>query len=202
LALPILGFVLISLLLPLGSFYGLACEGAFCIFALVVFFGGIRLLVTSTNVGWAESVRNSSRAALEARQKDNRVIGQPTARACGPTTAVTRDYAEREKLPLSVAILPLGDGTVEVKYEVILTGPFANLRHAEILVLDGDQDALRFPIAPAAATGAISGHERVKGHFQIQPKMLRCCRVWLYCSVEPLSLNGSTFVIDLPSYLK
>jgi hypothetical protein len=66
------------------------------------------------------------------------LIWQPTARAYWPTSAVTREYAEREKLPLSVAILPLGDGTVEVKYEVILTGAFAHLRHAEILVLDGD----------------------------------------------------------------
>jgi hypothetical protein len=49
LALPILGFVLVALLFHPFSILGLACEGTFCVFALVVFIGGIRLLVTRTN---------------------------------------------------------------------------------------------------------------------------------------------------------
>jgi hypothetical protein len=72
LALPILGLVLIALLFNPFSILGLACEGGFCIFALVVFIGGIRLLVTSSNVGGAESVRSSSRTDLEGRDKGNR----------------------------------------------------------------------------------------------------------------------------------
>jgi len=48
LALPILGFVLIGLLFNPFSILGLACEGAVCILALVVFIGGIRLLTNST----------------------------------------------------------------------------------------------------------------------------------------------------------
>ncbi len=60
LALPILGFVLIALLINPFSIAGLACQGAMCIFALRVFIGGIRLLVSSTNVGGTERVRDSS----------------------------------------------------------------------------------------------------------------------------------------------
>src|SRR5437016_7440351 len=85
------------------------------------------------------------------------IIWHPAAMALWPTTAVTREKAEREKLPLSVAVLPLADGTVEVKYEVTLTGPFAHLRYAEILVSDGDQVALRIPVAPAVGSGGIAG---------------------------------------------
>jgi hypothetical protein len=84
LALPVLGFVLIALLaLLFGPFVspfsilGLTCEGVFCILALVCFIGGIRLLVTSQIVGGAESVRNSSPAALEARQRDNAGSASP-----------------------------------------------------------------------------------------------------------------------------
>jgi hypothetical protein len=48
LALPILGFVFIGLLFNPFSILGLACEGAFCILALAVFIGGVRLLTNST----------------------------------------------------------------------------------------------------------------------------------------------------------
>src|SRR5262249_25416578 len=44
LALPVLGFVLTALLVHPLSILGLAFEGAICLFALVVFVGGIRLL--------------------------------------------------------------------------------------------------------------------------------------------------------------
>src|SRR5437016_8723046 len=90
------------------------------------------------------------------------IIWHPTAMAFWPTTAVTREKAEREKLPLSVAVLAQGNGTVEVKYEITLTGPFAHLRYAEILVADGDRVVFRVPVAPAVGSGGLCGP--VKGH--------------------------------------
>jgi hypothetical protein len=48
LALPVLGFVFIGLLFNPFSILGLACEGGFCIVALVVFVSGISMLI---NVG-------------------------------------------------------------------------------------------------------------------------------------------------------
>jgi hypothetical protein len=129
------------------------------------------------------------------------VAWHSTARAYWPTTEVTRQKAQREKLPLSVSVLPLGDSTVEVKYQVTLTGPFAHLQSAEILVSDGDRTALRFPVAPTVGPDGISPGP-VKGHFQIQRDMLRRCRLRLDCPVEPLSESGQTFSIDLSSYLK
>lgn len=72
LALPILGFFLIALLFNPFSLLGLACEGAFCIIALVVFIGLIRQLATSSNVGGAEIVGNSCPADLEGSDKDSR----------------------------------------------------------------------------------------------------------------------------------
>jgi hypothetical protein len=128
------------------------------------------------------------------------LIWHTTAMAYWPTTPVTREKAEREKLPVSVAVRPLGDGTVQVEYEVTLTGPFAHLQYAEILVSDGDQAALRFPVAPAVGSGGITGP--VKGHFQVQQKMLSRCRLRLDCPVEPLNLSGQTFAIDLASFVK
>jgi hypothetical protein len=126
------------------------------------------------------------------------VIWQVTAMAYWPNTAVTRETAEREKLPLSVVVLPLGDGVVKVSYEVTLTGPFAHLQAAEVVVRNGDQAVLRFPVAPTVSSDAAS----VKGHFQVQQKMLSRCQLRLDCPVEPLSLSGQTFAIDLASYLK
>ena len=67
------------------------------------------------------------------------VVCHQTAAAYWPTTGVTRGKAEREKLPLVVAVTPLGDGTLQVKYQVTLTGPFAHLRSAEVLAADGDE---------------------------------------------------------------
>jgi hypothetical protein len=128
------------------------------------------------------------------------MIWQPVALAYWPTTEVTREKAEEEKLPLSVAVHPLGDGTAEVKYEITLTGPFAHLRYAEVLVWDGDQVALRFPVAPAVGAGGISGP--VRGHFQVREKLLSRCRLRLDCPVEPLNESGQTFSVDLASYLK
>lgn len=47
LALPFLGFVLIALLFNPFSVLGLVCEGAFCVFAVAVFIGGIRQISNS-----------------------------------------------------------------------------------------------------------------------------------------------------------
>jgi hypothetical protein len=45
LALPVLGFVLITLLFNPFSILGLFCEGVFILFALIVFIGGVRELI-------------------------------------------------------------------------------------------------------------------------------------------------------------
>jgi hypothetical protein len=57
-ALGLLGFFLIALLFGPFSILGLACEGALGLFVLVVFIGGIRLLIASAN----DSARRSSSA--------------------------------------------------------------------------------------------------------------------------------------------
>ena len=66
LALPVLGLVLTALLVHPFSIPGLACEGAFCLFAVVVFIGGIRALIDSRCVG-AVSVGDSSRTDHKGR---------------------------------------------------------------------------------------------------------------------------------------
>jgi hypothetical protein len=129
------------------------------------------------------------------------VVCHQTAAAYWPTTDVTREKAEREKLPLVVAITPLGDGTLQTKYEVALTGPFAHLRAAEVLAADGDKLLLQVPIPlPAASAGDRPGS--IKGTFRVNKELLGKCRLRLDCPVEPLSLSGQTFAVDLASYLK
>jgi hypothetical protein len=49
--LGILGLVLIALLFGTFSLLGLACEGALALFALVVFIGGIRIMIESARAG-------------------------------------------------------------------------------------------------------------------------------------------------------
>jgi hypothetical protein len=132
------------------------------------------------------------------------LVWHAAAVAYWPTTAVTRETAEREKLPLSVAVLPLGDGTVQVTYEVARTGPFAHLRAAEVLAADGDKFLLQVPIpVPAAGPGgATDGPGSIKGTFRVSKDLLGKCRLRLECPVEPLNESGQTFAIDLASYLQ
>lgn len=127
-----------------------------------------------------------------------------TAAAYWPTTDVTREKAKREKLPLAVSVTALGDGTLQVKYEVVVTGPFVHLRAAEILAADGDELLLQVPVpVPAASLGGASdGPASIKGTFRVSNGLLGKCRLRLDCPVEPLSESGQTFSVDLASYLK
>jgi len=133
------------------------------------------------------------------------VVCHQTATAFWPTTDVTREMAKREKLPLAISVIPLGDGTLGVKYEVILTGPFAHLQNAEVVATDGDKLLLQVPISVASAPrseGVSDGPESVKGTFRVSKEFLGKCRLRLDCPIKPGSASGKTFSVDLASYLR
>jgi hypothetical protein len=48
-ALPVLGFIFTALLINPFSLFGLVCEGSFCVFALAVLIGGIKVLAKSAS---------------------------------------------------------------------------------------------------------------------------------------------------------
>jgi hypothetical protein len=150
--------------------------------------------------GGTVSMRRSSMRSLLFAVAVMMVCHQ-TAAAYWPTTGVTRGTAERDRLPLAVAVHSLGDGTVRVEYEVTRAGPFAHLRAAEVLAADGDKLLLQAPIpVPAAGPGAEPGP--VKGTLRVSLELLGKCRLRLDCPVEPLSESGQTYSIALASYLK
>jgi hypothetical protein len=132
------------------------------------------------------------------------VVCHQTAAAYWPTTDITREKAKRDKLPLTVAVTALGDGTLEVKYEVILTGEFAHLQAAEVVAADGDKMLLRVPVSilDVSPMGVKDGPESVKGTLRVSAEMLGKTRLRLECPVKPLNESGQTFSVDLASYVK
>jgi hypothetical protein len=64
----LLGFFLIGLLFNPFSILGLACESIFCFFALVVFIGGIRILISSAEQ--AELNGGHARCSGESEKKE------------------------------------------------------------------------------------------------------------------------------------
>jgi hypothetical protein len=131
-----------------------------------------------------------------------------TAAAYWRRTEVTREMAEQNKLPLTIAVTPLGDGTLEVKYEVTRTGPFAHLGAAEILAADGNKLLLQvpIPIPVAGLDGAKDKPQSVKGTFRASKEMLGKWRLRLDCQIVPTGWGsyggGQTYSVDLNSYLK
>jgi hypothetical protein len=133
-----------------------------------------------------------------------------TAAAIWPTIPVTREKAEREKLPVTITVTPLGNGTLTVNYEIILTGPLAYLSTAQIVATDGNDLLFQVPIATPSVRLPMNGKpvgkrdatRKVEGVFRVSKALLRKTRLNLDCPVEPLSLGGQTFSIDLASYLK